>query len=72
VELALGSEDLFRVNRHSLVRIKAILGLKPSDAERILVRLMDGQELEASRTAAPRLKALVGLGRGKLAETSSC
>ncbi|HJU83549.1 MAG TPA: response regulator [Holophagaceae bacterium] len=53
--------SLLRVQRHLLLRPEAVLGLKPLEGGRALVRVAEGQELEVSRSATPRLKELLGL-----------
>lgn len=61
VESALPGAGLLRVHRHLLVRPEAVLGLKPSAGGRVIVRLMGGEEIEASRGGAPRLRERLGL-----------
>jgi DNA-binding LytR/AlgR family response regulator len=53
---------LLRIHRHLLVRLEAVLGLKPALGGRAIVRLMGGEEIEASRGGAPRLREHFGLG----------
>jgi DNA-binding LytR/AlgR family response regulator len=53
---------LLRIHRHLLVRLEAVLGLKPALGGRAIVRLMGGEEIEASRGGAPRLRDHFGLG----------
>lgn len=60
-EEALPDAGLMRIHRHLLVRVEAILGLRPSDGERVRVSLPGGVELEASRPMTPRLKARLGI-----------
>lgn len=52
---------LLRIQRHLLLRPEAVLGLRPLEGGRAVVRVGDGLELEASRTATPKLKELLGL-----------
>ena len=61
VEAALPGAGLLRIHRHLLVRPEAVLGLKPAAGGRVLVRLMGGEEIEASRGGAPRLRERLGL-----------
>jgi DNA-binding LytR/AlgR family response regulator len=61
VESAFPQAGLLRIQRHLLLRPEAVLGLRPIDGGRAAVRLSEGQELEVSRTATPRLKELLGL-----------
>jgi DNA-binding LytR/AlgR family response regulator len=62
VEAAFPGARLLRVHRHLLVRLEAVLGLKPAPGGRAIVRLIGGEELEASRGGAPRLREQLGLG----------
>ncbi len=50
-----------RIQRHLLLRPEAVLGLRPASSGRLLARVAGGAELEVSRGATPRLKALLGL-----------
>lgn len=61
VEAALPGAGLLRIHRHLLVRPEAVLGLKPAAGGRVIVRLMGGEEIEASRGGAPRLRERLGL-----------
>lgn len=61
VEAAFPTAGLLRIQRHLLLRPEAVLGLRPLDGGRAAIRLAEGQELEVSRTATPRLKELLGL-----------
>ena len=47
---------LLRIHRHLLVRLEAVLGLRPTQGGRAMVRLLGGEEIEASRGGAPRLR----------------
>jgi DNA-binding LytR/AlgR family response regulator len=62
VEAAFPGARLLRVHRHLLVRLEAVLGLKPAPGGRAIVRLIGGEEIEASRGGAPRLREQLGLG----------
>ncbi|MBP1628999.1 MAG: DNA-binding response regulator [Holophagaceae bacterium] len=61
VESAFPGSGLLRIHRHLLVRPEAVLGLKPAPGGRAIVRLMGGEEVEASRGGAPRLRERLGL-----------
>ncbi len=61
VESALPGSGLLRIHRHLLVRPEAVLGLKPAAGGRVIVRLMGGEEIEASRGGAPRLRERLGI-----------
>ncbi len=61
VEHAFPGSGLLRIQRHLLLRPEAVLGLRPLDGGRAALRVAEGLELEASRTATPRLKELLGL-----------
>jgi DNA-binding LytR/AlgR family response regulator len=52
---------LLRIHRHLLVRLEAVLGLKPALGGRAIVRLVGGEEIEASRGGAPRLREFFGM-----------
>lgn len=56
VEQAFPGWGLLRIHRHLLVRLEAVLGFKPTNGGRAMVRLTGGEELEASRGGAPRLR----------------
>lgn len=62
VEAAFPGARLLRVHRHLLVRLEAVIGLKPAPGGRAIVRLAGGEEIEASRGGAPRLREQLGLG----------
>jgi two-component system LytT family response regulator/two-component system response regulator AlgR len=62
VEAAFPGSGLLRIHRHLLVRLEAVLGLKPAPGGRAIVRLHGGEELEASRGGAPRLREHFGIG----------
>jgi two-component system LytT family response regulator/two-component system response regulator AlgR len=62
VENAFPGAGLLRIHRHLLVRLEAILGLRPAPGGRAMVRLIGGEEIEASRGGAPRLREHFGLG----------
>jgi len=61
VEAAFPGSGLLRIHRHLLVRLEAVLGLKPAPGGRALVRLVGGEEIEASRGGAPRLREHFGI-----------
>ena len=61
VESAFSGAGLLRIHRHLLVRPEAVLGLKPAAGGRVIVRLLGGEEIEASRGGAPRLRERLGL-----------
>jgi DNA-binding LytR/AlgR family response regulator len=61
VEAMFPYAGMLRIHRHLLVRPEAVLGLKPAPGGRALVRLMGGEEIEASRGGAPRLRERLGL-----------
>lgn len=61
VEAAFPVAGLLRIHRHLLVRPEAVIGLRPAPGGRALVRLATGEELEASRGGAPRLRERLGL-----------
>jgi two-component system LytT family response regulator/two-component system response regulator AlgR len=52
---------LLRIHRHLLVRPDAVIGLKPAAGGRAIVRLAGGEEIEARRGGAPRLRERLGL-----------
>ena len=62
VEAALPGASLLRIHRHLLVRLEAVLGLRPAPGGRAFVRLIGGEEIEASRGGAPRLREHFGIG----------
>ena len=62
VEAALPGASLMRIHRHLLVRLEAVLGLRPASGGRAIVRLIGGEEIEASRGGAPRLREHFGIG----------
>jgi len=61
VESAFPGSALLRIHRHLLVRPEAVLGIKPAPGGRAMVRLIGGEEIEASRGGAPRLRERLGL-----------
>lgn len=61
VEAAFPNAGMLRVHRHLLVRPEAVIGLKPAPGGRAIVRLQGGDEIEASRGGAPRLRERLGL-----------
>lgn len=61
VEAAFPQAGLLRLHRHLLIRPEAVIGLKSSTGGRAIVRMTGGDELEASRGGAPRLRERLGL-----------
>ena len=61
VEAAFPGAGLLRIHRHLLVRPEAVIGVRPSPGGRAIIRLAGGQEVEASRGGAPRLRERLGL-----------
>jgi len=61
VEAAFAGAGLLRIHRHLLVRPEAVVGLKSAAGGRAIVRVTGGQEIEASRGGAPRLRERLGL-----------
>lgn len=61
VEAAFPHAGMLRIHRHLLVRPEAVIGLKPAPGGRAIVRLAGGEEIEASRGGAPRLRDRLGL-----------
>lgn len=53
--------NLVRGHRHLLLRPEAVVGFKPGDFGRLMVRLQGGATVEVSRGAAPGLKERLGL-----------
>ncbi|MBK8726062.1 MAG: response regulator transcription factor [Holophagaceae bacterium] len=62
VEAAFPEAGLLRIHRHLLIRPEAVIGVWSSgNGARVMVRLLGGAEVEASRGATPRLKERLGL-----------
>lgn len=61
VEAAFPKETLVKGHRNMLLRPEAVVGLKPGEYGRLIVRLQGGSSVEVSRGAAPGLKARLGL-----------
>jgi two-component system LytT family response regulator/two-component system response regulator AlgR len=62
VEAFFPDAGLLRIHRHLLIRPEAVLGIRPSGGgSRVMVRMLGGAELEASRGATPRLKDILRL-----------
>jgi DNA-binding LytR/AlgR family response regulator len=59
VEQAFPDARLLRLQRHILVRVDMVLGLRMTWNGKGLVRLAGGVEIEASRSAIPKLKAMM-------------
>lgn len=64
VEEAFRGQGLLRIQRHLLVRPEAILSHRPLLNGRAQIRLADGTELEVSRSMTPRLREILGIGKG--------
>ncbi len=64
VEEAFPGQGLLRIQRHLLVRPEAILSHRPLLNGRAQIRLTDGIELEVSRSMTPRLREILGIGKG--------
>lgn len=60
-EEAMTGRGLVRGHRHLLIRPEAVVGVKPGEFGRLLVRLAGGTEVEVSRGAAPDVKKRLGL-----------
>lgn len=60
-EQAFPHAGLLRIQRHLLLRPEAILGLRPLEGGRVAVRIAEGQELEVSRTATPKVRGVMGV-----------
>lgn len=60
-EEAMAGRGLVRGHRHLLIRPEAVVGVKPGEFGRLLVRLTGGAEVEVSRGAAPDVKRRLGL-----------
>lgn len=61
VEAVFPNSGMLRIHRHLLIRPEAVIGLKPAPGGRAIVRLAGGEEIEASRGGAPRLRERLGL-----------
>ncbi len=61
VEAAFPAANLLRIQRHLLLRPEAVLGLKPLEGGRASVRVAEGQDLEVSRSATPKVKEVLGM-----------
>jgi DNA-binding LytR/AlgR family response regulator len=64
VEEAFPGQGLLRIQRHLLVRPEAVLSHRPLLNGRAQIRLVDGVELEVSRSMTPRLREILGIGKG--------
>jgi len=60
-ETAMAGRGLVRGHRHLLLRPEAVVGVRPGEFGRLMVRLGGGQELEISRGASPALKKVLRL-----------
>lgn len=63
-EQALSTLKPLRIQRHLLVRQEAILSFRTIAKGRIAVRIAEGPELDVSRSMTPRVRAVLGSGRG--------
>lgn len=61
VEQAFPQASLLRIQRQILLMTEAVLALKPIFGGRARIRIGEGQELEVSRTATPKLKEILGM-----------
>ncbi len=61
VEAAFPDKGMLRIQRHQLLRPEAVVGFVPVWGGRVMARLCDGVEVEVSRAATPKLKAMLGL-----------
>lgn len=61
VEQAFPREPLLRIQRHLLLRLEAVLGVRNSWNRKGLVKVSGGAELEATRAAFSELKARLGV-----------
>jgi len=62
VEAYFPEAGLMRIQRHLLIRPQAVVGIRSSGkSSRAMVRMVGGEELEASRGATPKLKAILRL-----------
>ena len=56
VEQAFPEEGLMRIQRHLLVRPRAVIGTRPEGIGKMKIRVAQGVELSVSRTMTPRLR----------------
>lgn len=61
VEEAFPGLSFFRIQRHVLVLLDTVLGLRALSNGTLQIKLQGGVELEASRGASPKLKARLGV-----------
>jgi DNA-binding LytR/AlgR family response regulator len=61
VEESFPALPFIRIQRHLLIRSEAILSLRSLPGGRVAVRLVEGPELEVSRSMTPRVRELLGL-----------
>jgi DNA-binding LytR/AlgR family response regulator len=64
VEQAFPEQGLLRIQRHLLLRPEAILSHRSLPGGRALIHIGDGIELEVSRAMTPKLRTLLGIGKG--------
>nr|WP_320131104.1 response regulator transcription factor [uncultured Holophaga sp.] len=60
-EAALAGQGLIKAHRHVLVRFEAIVGMKPLDSGRLMIRLPGGTEIKVSRSGAHLVKTRLGV-----------
>jgi DNA-binding LytR/AlgR family response regulator len=63
VEAAFAASRLLRIQRDLLLRPESVLGFRPLLGGRVSVRIAEGVELDVSRTATPKLKAMLGVDK---------
>lgn len=64
VEEAFPALGLLRIQRHLLIRPEVVLSLRGLAGGRVAVRLVDGPELEVSRSMTPKVRDILGVGKG--------
>lgn len=64
VETAFPDAGLLRIQRHLLVRPEAILSIRALPGGRAAVRLKEGPEVEVSRSMTPKVRDVLGVGKG--------
>ena len=61
VEMAFNHILFLLIKRHVLLRPDAVIDMRPTFAGRAKARISDDLELDVSRSAAPRLRELLGI-----------
>ena len=56
---AFPEEGLMRIQRHLLVRPRAVIGIRPEGIGKMKIRVAQGVELSVSRTMTPRLREVL-------------